>query len=371
MRIRSSILSVVTALLLTTSFIHSAAAQVPEANDVEAQAAATTLTSEDLPTGFSLTGETFLPLPDADGVAGVQAHYLSQYTNVDSGQQIRSYVYVFDTAENAATSMDVIEGNEDLTDAEADLGDGKSEISTGTYENPAGTTIGTADVTFVRGNAVVGVAVDNPDGTEPDPQLAKDLAARADTRAQQVQAGESPVDVTLPNLIVPITEGSTVLQAGYLSPVESEAIYGTQGSALTSLTSTYVQTVAYGEAGAGPRVTIGVSTFASPEEAAAVVSQADLIFQPLADQEKVEDVTVEGADSAVAYRYTSRDGAIAEKESYRLIVQQGQNVTVIDVQGAVDGATAEAAANSIVTSQITCQTGGECVKPAAEGVIPQ
>ena len=371
MRIRSSLLSIATALLLATSFLHSGAAQVPESNDVEAQTAAIALTSEDLPTGYILTGETFLPVPDAGIVPGAQAHYVSLYTNVDNGQQIRSYVYLFDSAGSATAGIDVIEGNEEFEDAEVELGDGNAEISTGTYQNAEGATIGTADVTFVRGNAVVGVAVDNPDGTVPDSKLATDLAARADSRAQQVRAGESTLDLNLPNTIVPITDNATVLQSGYLSAAESEAVYGTQGSALTSLTGTYVQTVAYGEEGIAPRVTIGVSTYASAEEAAAVVTQADLIFQPLADQEKIEEVNVGGADSAVAYRYTSRDGAVAEKESFRLIVQQGETVTVIDVQGAADGATAESAAMAIAAPQLTCQTGGECVKPVAEGVIPQ
>jgi hypothetical protein len=135
------------------------------------------------------------------------------------------------------------------------------------------------------------------------------------------------------------------------------------------LTGTYVQSVAYGESGAGPRVTIGVSTFASPEEAAAVVQQSDLIFQPLADQEKLE-ASVEGSDSAVAYRYTSQNGAPAASDSYRLIFSTGETVTVVDVQGAQDSATAEAAANAIAVPQLTCQTGGECVKPTDTGIIP-
>ncbi len=371
MRIRPTVLSALTASLLASSLFFSGAAQVPEANDVEAQAAAMTLASDDLPTGFVLSGETFLPLPDAGIVPGGTAHYVSEYTNIDSGQVIRSYVYLFEDESKATTAIEVLEGNEPetLTDAPVEMGSGNAEISTGTYESVDGRVIGTADVTFVRGNAVAGVAVDNPDGSTPDSKLATDLASRADERVQQVQGGESTLDLTLPGLMVPVTDNAVVLQAGYLSPAESEAIYGTQGSALTSLTGTYVQTVAYGESGTAPRLTIGVSTFATPEEAAAVVEQADLIFQPLADQEKLE-ASVEGADSAVAYRYTSRDGAAAEKESYRLIFSTGDTVTVVDVQGAEDSATAEAAANAVASPQLVCQTGGECVKPTAAGVIP-
>lgn len=371
MRTRSTVFSIITAALLTSSFFVTGAAQVPESDDLEAQAAAMTLSSADLPTGYNLSGETFLPVPDASIVPGVSAHYVSEYTNVDTGQVIRSYVYLFQDDAQATSGIEVLEGNEPetLTDEVIEMGSGNAELTTGTYETADGQTVGTADATFVRGNAVVGVAVDNPDGTVPDGKLATDLATRADTLVQQVQGGESTTNLDLPKLIVPITDNATVLQAGYLSPAEAENVYGSQGSALTNLTGTYVQTVAYGENGAAPRVTIGVSTFASPEEAAAVVEQADLIFQPLTDQEKLA-ATVEGADSAVAYKYTGRDGAAGSLDSYRIIFAQGTTVTVVDVQGAPDAATAEAAANAIAAPQLTCQTGGECVKPVAANVIP-
>lgn len=371
MRIRSTLSTILAALLLTMGATN-AAAQVPESTEVQAQAAAMTLTSADLPTGFTLTGETFLPLPDASIVPGVTAHYVSVYTNTTSGQQIRSYVYVFENEEQATAGIEVIEGNEaeTLTDTPLEIGTGNSELSVGTYETEDGTVIGTADVTFLSANVVAGVAVDNPDGSEPDSKLATDLAALSATRITAVQGGESTEALDTPAKIVPVNQGGITTQAGYLNANESEAIYGTQGSALSGLSSSWVQTVAYGEGGAAPRVTIGVTTFASPEEATAVVEQSDSIFQPLTDQEKVEDVTLEGADSVVAYRYTSRDGSIADQESYRIIFSQGELVTVIDVQGAPDTETAQAAANAISVSQVACQGSGTCEMPVAPGVIP-
>lgn len=371
MRIRT-ILSTMLAAVLMLSVFHSASAQLPEAPDVQASAAAMTLTSEDLPTGFQLTGETFLPLPDASIVEGISARYVSVYTNIDSGQQIRSYVYLFENEDLAHTGIEVLEGNEPetLTDAEVELGAGNAELTTGTFESADGRTIGTADVTFVQGSVVGGVAVDNPDGTEPDSALATDLAELLDTRIQQVQSGDVAVDLQQPAAVVPFAEGGTLIQSGYLSAAEGEAIYGTQGSALTGLQSSWVQTVAYGEEGAAPRVTIGVTSFASADEATEVVEQADGIFQPLADQETIEGAEVEGADSVVAYRYTSRDGNIADQESYRIIFAQGETVTVVDVQGAENSETAEAAANTIAQSQSVCQGEGTCERPAAPGVIP-
>lgn len=364
----------IVATLLTLALLlpGNAFAQIPQEADAEATAAALTLTAEDLPTGYSLTGETFLPLPDATQVPGVQANYVSVYTNTENGQQIRSYVYTFENEDQAKAGIEVIEGNEaeTLKDESVELGSGNAELTTGTYERADGSVVGTADVTFVRGNAVIGVAVDHPDGSAPDSTLATDLAKRADERAQKVQAGDSGIDLSLPGKIVPFTDGGTVLQAGFLSPAESEAVYGTQGSALTSLTSTYVKSVGYGENGAAPRVTIGVTTFASPEEAKSVVEQSDRIFTTMADQEKVADVEIEGTDSVAAFRYTSRDGASGSRESYRLIFSVGDVVTVVDVQGAPDSATAESAAQSIVAAQIGCQGGGTCERPVAEGVIP-
>lgn len=372
MRIRKILTSVfATAVMLTG--VSGVSAQLPESTDVQSQAAAMTLTTEDLPTGFHLTGETFLTPPDASVVPGVTAHYVSVYTNVDSGQQIRSYVYLFEDAAQATDGIQVIEGNEDsnaLTDSQVEVGEGDAELSLGTYETSDGSVVGTADVTFVRGTAVAGVAVDNPDGSEPDSQLATDLATSQDTRVQQVQDGEIEIDLTVTEQTLSLNESGILVQAGFLSPNESEEIYGTQGSALTSLQTSWVQSVAYGDEGAAPRVTIAITTFGSAEEAEEVVTSAGGIFQPLADQEEVEDASVDGADSVVAYRYTSRDGATAQQESYRIIFSQDEKVTVVDVQGTADSETAAAAANSVASSQATCQTDGACEMPALPGVTP-
>lgn len=371
MRLRS-LYSILLTCFVALSAFQGASAHVPESPEVTAQAAAMTLTSEDLPTGFILAGETFLPIPDGAVVPGVTAHYISVYTNTTTGQQIRSYVYLFETDEQAVAGFEVLEGNEPetLTDSDIQVGAGNAKLSTGTYDPGDGSTVGTADVTFVRGNAVAGVAVDNPDGSEPDAKLATDLATIKDTRVQQVQNGESTVDLELPALVVPFAAGGTVVQSGFLSASESEAIYDTQGSALAGLQSSWVQTIAFGEEGAAPRVTIGVTTFASPEDAKSIVDQADRIFQPMVDQETIEKPEINGADVVVAYRYTSRDGSIAEQESYRIIFSQGATVTVVDVQGAEDSSIAEAAANAIATSQLACQTSGTCERPVAPGVIP-
>ncbi|MCA9835144.1 MAG: hypothetical protein KC435_14410 [Thermomicrobiales bacterium] len=370
MRIPTRILTTAAAAVLIPLASLSANAQVPSDTTLQAQAAAMTLTSADLPTGYTLIGETFLPLPD--GVDGVTSHYVSVYTNTTSGQQIRSYVYTFASEDQAKSGFDTLEGNEadTLSDESLELGTGSAELTTGTYQNADDQTVGTADVTFVQGSAVVGVAVDNPDGSAPDSGLAKDLAGIADTRAQAVAAGNAPVDLTLPAKIVPITDGGTVIQAGYLDASEAEAIYGTQGSAIASAKSTYVVAVGYGEDGAAPRVTIGVSTYASADDAKKVVEQADQIFPPLSDVEKVEDVKLDGTDSVVAYHYTSRDGEIASQESYRIVYSQGDTVTVVDVQAASDTEVAQAAANAIAGPQLTCQTEGDCVRPEADGVLP-
>lgn len=370
MRIRSKLLTTAAAAILIPVMGMGVSAQVPESTDVQAQAAAIPLTTSDLPTGFNLIGETFLPLPD--GVAGATSHYVSVYTNIGSGQQIRSYVYTFGSADQAAAGFDALEGTEaeTLSDQELQLGSGKAEISTGTYQDADGKVIGTADATFVRGAAVIGVAVDNPDGTVPDAQLAQDLAGIADARAEAVEGGSASVDLTLPARLVPFAQSGVVTQAGYLSPAESEVIYGTQGSGLSGATNIYVQTVAFSEGGSAPRVTIGVSTYANANDAKAIVEGADQIFLPLSDQQKVEDAALDGADAVVAYQYTSRDGSIAERESYRIIFAQGETVTVVDVQGAENSDVARSAAESIVGAQQTCQSGGGCEAPAAAGVIP-
>lgn len=370
MRIRTSLLGVFMSLLMIGGGFVSA--QVPENTEVQAQAAAYTLDSGDLPTGFSLTGETFLGQPDSSIMGGLQAAYLSVYTNLDSGQVIRSYVYLFETPEQAAAGLQVAGGNqeESIEHDSLEAGDGEAVLLTGSYTNAESAKIGTADAMFVRGPAVVGVALDNPDGTQPDVQLAKDLAKRADDRAQAIQAGDAPVDLELPGKVVPFAANGVVIQAGYLNSSEAESVYDVQGSGLSNLESTWVQTVGYGEDGAAPRVTIGITTFDSADEAKDVVEQSENIFASLPDQEKAPDVKVDGADSVAAFTYTSRDGTAGAKESYRIIFSIDSTVTVVDIQGASDGPTAQAAANSIVSAQIRCQTDGVCERPAAEGVIP-
>lgn len=369
MRILTRFLAASAALLLPLAGM-GVNAQVPEDSTLQAQVAAVALTTSDLPTGYSLVGETFLPLPsDLDGVT---AHYVSVYTNTESGEQIRSYVYGFASEEQAQAGFAALESEDTdtLSDEALDLGSGESELTTGTYQNANDEAIGTADATFVQGALVLGVAVDSGDDTAVDPQLARDLAATVDTRAQAVVAGDTTLDLSLPAKIVPIASGGTVLQAGFITASEAEAIYGTQGSAIASADTTYVQTIGYGEGGAAPRVTIGLSTYASTDDAARVVEQADQIIPPLADQEQVEDIAVDGAESVVAYRYTSRDGATSSRESFRIIFSQGETVTVVDVQGAPDSETAQAAANAITAPQLTCQAEGTCERPVADGVIP-
>lgn len=365
MRIRTTILSVfLTLFLMGGGFV---AAQAPADEATQAEATAYTLDSADLPTGYTLTGETFLTAPDATTLPGLQAVYVSVYTNLDSGEVIRSYVYLFDTADNAKAGIQVVGGNQEETieRTAVELGDDEAVLLNGTYTKADGSIGGTADVAFVRGNAVIGVAVDGAGEAVPDPQLAQDLAARADERAQAVQSGEAPVNLELPKKVVPFAENGMVIQAGYLNATESELIYDTQGSPLASLESSWVKTVGYGENGEGPRLTIGVTEFATAEDAAAVVDQSDRIFTGLTDQQKVDGVSVEGAEQVVAYTYTSEDGS-----AYRIIFSIGEVVTVVDVQGAPDAATAEAAANSVATAQVTCQVDGTCERPVAEGVIP-
>lgn len=340
MSVRQMLTSLLALLLFAGSSLGLAAQSTMDA-DLRAQVAAMTLTAEDLPTGFALVGETFL---DDAGHDGQVAHYVSTYLNTDSGQQIRSYVYAFATSDQADAALAAL--TEEMAEAT------------------------TADISFASDTVVTGVAVDNADGAVADMELATDLAAIQQVRVQAVQGGSSPVDLTLPSLVIPFDSNGGLVQVGYLSAGESEAMYGVSGSTLSSLDSTWVQTVAFGDNGAAPRVTVAVTTFGNEDDAKTVIENADRIFQTMADQEVVDDVKLDGSDNVVAYRYTSRAGQIGDQESYRVIYSIGTTVTVVDVQGAPDKEAAEAAANTLTRSQLKCQTEGVCDVPSVPGVIP-
>lgn len=348
---------------------------------VRAELAASTLSEENLPTGYMFAGETFLNADTlaASGLdaatltdAGFTTQYVSVYTNPESGLSIRSYVSFWNDAGAAEAGFALVEDESlvapdaTLQDSEASVGEEPREITTGSYPGQDGNTVGTIDITFRRDNLIAGVALETMDGSEPDANVAGQLATQLDERVQAVQSGESPEHTNpgLPGQVLSFASEGTVAQAGFLGPVEIETIYGVQGSVLDSVDASWVESTFLGDSIAGsPSVTIGITTFGTPEDASTTVEQSADLFTPLANQEPDDDASVEGAEVVRAYRFS---GAASEGEaldSYRMIFATDTLVTVVDIQGAASDADAKDTATAIATAQLGCQNGESCDLP--------
>lgn len=346
--------------------------------DVEAeprvQLAAVTPGSSDLPTGYTFVGETFLDADQASGPgidaaaiqeAGFATQYVSVYENVDSGERIRAYASWWGDEAAATSGFEILENegatnpNDMMEDSAAEVGEEPRETTTGSYLAADGSTVGMVDVTFRRGPMVIGVAHEKMDGSAADPAIAADLAARMDERAQTVLSGESPqhTDLSLPgNVISFAAEGNAVLQVGFLGPAEVESIYGVQGSLLSGVNASWVETAMIGTTDpAGPTITVGVATFGSEDDARSTAEQAGDLFTPLENQEAADAPSIDGANATTAFRYTS-EGV----DAFRVVFAIGPMLTVIDAQGPG----AEEAVAAIVTAQAACQTGGTCEAPS-------
>lgn len=373
------------AMILGSGF--SASAQsTPAATELDPrhQLAAVTPGSEDLPTGYTFVGETFLNVDQVaeagfDGAAltstGFVSQYVSVYENAETDQRIRAYASLWNDAGAAESGFAILEDetvtnpDDALEDSGAEVGEEPRETTTGTYAAPDGSTIGSVDVTFRRGPMVIGVAHETYDGSAADPTIAADLAARMDQRAQAVVAGESlpHIDMTLPGKVISFeSEANGLVQAGFLGPIEVESIYEVQGSLLSGVNSTWVETNLIGSTTTdAPTVSVGVTTFGNEQDAVFAAEQAGDLFLPLPNQEAVDGVTVDGAQATSAFRYASSDGS--GMDSYRLVFAAGGTMTVIDVQQAASEGGADEAAMTIANAQMACQSGNACEAPALPG----
>lgn len=385
-RLREIISVMAIGATMLTSGLAATAQSTPEATQADPRDALAAVTpgSEDLPTGYSFVGETFL---SADQVAasgidaealrsgGFVSQYVSVYENADADQRIRAYVSLWDDDQAATDGFAILEDesvtnpNDALEDAGASAGEEPRETTTGTYAAADGATIGTVDVTFRRGPMVVGIAHETLDGSAADTDLANELATRIDERAQAVIDGsELPhIDMALPGNVVSFEgEGNGLAQAGFLGPVEVESIYGVQGSLLSGIDSSWIETTLIGGKAESPSVTVGVSTFTNPDDAALVVQQAADLFPPLSGQEAVDGVSLDGADAVTAFRYGTSEGGA---DGYRVLFAANGTLTVIDVQRAAADGAAEETAMAIANAELTCQTGGTCEAPSLPGSL--
>ncbi len=335
---------------------------------------AMTLDSESLPDGYVFESESLLDAtllgeasdaidPAALDAAGFGGLYVSTYLNDEGTARIRSYVSQWASPEAATAGFELLEGDDaalvtdsELQDAAVELGEEPREITTGTYAEDD-TIVTTSDTTFRQGSLLAGVALETLDESVPDAELASELAQALQERVSAVLNGELPetIDPTLPDRVLDVETQGVPVQIGYLTATEVEELYGIEGTALGQSESSFVSAVALvGVAEPPPLVAVGATIVTDEEGAAQVVAQSGDLVPSLRNGEQVDDVEVDGADSAAAFRFSSDLRGGEEPDSYRIVFSVGSTLAVVDVQGTESIELAEETATALADAETAC-----------------
>lgn len=372
-------------VLVLASMIPSQVAtaqQEPLNSTARAELAAITLTSAELPQGYQLASESFIGANQAPfaGIdpgtlesAGFRGMYVSSYEVPGEAGGITSYASLWVDAGSAQAGFELIEDEsvtepgDTMQDEPLEAGDGPAELTTGVVET-GGATLHVTDGTFTVDRFVVGVSVETLPDNAPDDDAMASLIESLESRAERVAGGEAPdgIDLAMPGATLDLRPLGAELQAGFISSSEAEALYGVSGSSLGGIKTSWVSLVATGEGATAPYVVVAVSSFENDDNAARVVAQSADIVPLSIELQPVDGYSVEGTDSIRAYNYESflgdRDGS---PDSFRAVAQSGNQVIVIDVQGAGSIESAQASVSSLMASQVQCSAEG-CELPETD-----
>lgn len=351
---------------------HTASAQQdPLDARARAELAAIPLTAEELPNGYERYSEWFVPA-DQVPYAGIDSEtlvssgflgaYVSTYVIPGEEGSISSYASLWVDADSAKTGFDLTE-DETVTspgaamqDEPLEAGDGPAELTTGVVDTE-GSTLQLTDGTFTMDRFVVGISVETLPDSAPDDEAMQSLIDNLEDRASAVASGEAPqgIDLSLPSTILDLRPLGAELQAGFMSAPESEALYGVSGSSLDDLQVSWVLWVAAGEGDSTPYIVLAVSTYPDADNAARVVEQSADIVPFSVELQPVDGFTINGADSVRAYQYEDPLGdADGSPDSFRAVAQTGNQVIVVDIQGAGSVESAQSSVASLMTAQVQC-----------------
>lgn len=370
------------------------------------------LASEDLPAGYlrywngvlapaSAYGDVYAPhLSQEDlAAAGHIRSYEDDYLVWDSNQFAHVAIDEYATAEGAAKGFAIFEDDTNVSPGYTvvttedrplpGVGEEPSEltVATGFYED--GTFTQSVAAAFRVGNLNGGVQLEyltysdeygTPAATPesaaaPDPEqiaLVEDMAAKLAGRMETVIAGDTPVGVNpeLAAKVLPLQQSPQIWKGisweGYEA---SQTMIGFEG-ALTQYAPDYrsgysrMIMLGTGDGFPPPYVSVGVSEFASPEAAHAVLdairmSPGDLPTPGVsgrgANRTLVADPVVPGADAALAFHsQLMGDDAGAPVDSAGLDFVTGPYLVTVDVQGVDSVDTAMAAAADLAAQQAAC-----------------
>jgi len=214
-------------------------------------------------------------------------------------------------------------------------------------------------VTFRIDRLGVGVAIETFDGSEPDQDLAEELAAAKEARVVAALTGEEIPNVD-PDLVerVVALDGETTFE-GYQTVVDG---YGTADSpAAQGLGATYVRGATFSEdplETIAPYVTVGVSTYEDDDAALTVLAASDEIIPQFPELESIDVPLIDGSPSA-GYSFESLIPG-DDLASVRLFVAVDDLLLSIDVQGFATTDDALAAATSAAAAAASCVDGGDC-----------
>ncbi len=290
--------------------------------------AAMVLDSTDMPEGFTLFYEIFIPgdrvssdltggliTPEEIATSGLQWYYERVYLSPDGSTRVRSYVEQYADAAGATRGFELLEDENRLapegsvfTDGPgAGVGEEPSEISEGSLQ-PAGTTpvVNSIDSTFRTGNFLAGVSVDTLPGTPADRQLAIDLSGVLFDRIQTVLANQPLplIDYALPSRLVTLGPGFQSHDEGYLSAAE---IFGPDAAApiASSFVSGYFTNQSLISTEDAPLpiplVSITVGTFQDENAALQVLGDSAVLQPPFEDVQPLDIGSIPGASVVQAF----------------------------------------------------------------------
>ncbi len=365
-----------------------AAPGAPVASAPRLDLAAMALDSTDMPEGFTLFYEIYIPgdrisadltggliTPDEIASSGLQWYYESVYLNADGTVRLRSYVEQYADAAGATRGFELLEDENRLapegsvfTDGPgAGVGEEPSEISAGSLQSSGATpVVNSIDSTFRTGNLLAGVSVDTLPDIAADKQLAIDLSGVLFDRIQTVLADQPLplIDYALPGQFVSLVPGFQSHDEGYLSAAE---IFGPLAaeSATTNFLSGYFTNQSListtGSVLPIPLVSISVARFIDESAALQVLGDSGVLQPPFDSVEPLELDSIPGASVVQAFTYTNPMLSGASQDSVRIVMVVGADLVILDVQAnkTLDGA--EQAAIQIATAQASClRSTSEC-----------
>ena len=356
-------------------------AGAPAATAPRLDLAAMVLDSTDMPEGFTLFYEIYIPgyrvssdltggliAPEEIAESGLEWYYESVYLGPDGTTRIRSYVEQYADVAGATRGFELLEDEIRLapegsvfTDSPgAGVGEEPSEISEGSLQ-PSGATpvVNSIDSTFRTGAFLAGVSVDTLPDVPADKQVAIDLSGVLFARIQTVLANQPLplIDYGLPGQLVTLGPDFQGHDEGYLSAAE---IFGPESAA--PVASTFVSGYFTNQSLIStnnaplpiPLVSITVGTFQDENAALQVLGDSGVLQPPFDGVEPLDIGSIPGASVVQAFTYANPMLSSATQDSVRIVMVIGGSLVILDVQAnkTLDGA--QQAAIQIATAQAAC-----------------